>query len=1539
MKIEEESAMLNRPDVANLTLENISLYAANIQHAPLTNLRKEQVQAFLVNNKSALNLNALLTEFTDMYKHYSGLAGLTPKETERLRELVAVRTAFKKSHIKGEYDGPAFRRFISNEQKIVSFNKSMQWWQTNIETLRKLELWENLNSIIISNARNQKLSPSELSKLQHKLADVKNEWSRQQIFAAYSSSNLLLFYKNYLCTMEETLSDVLADSKDYPKEVTDYLFKTLYNVKEMRKQAIYSMIERLNTMEENDDIESDDILHRVIKRIDSECGINLDQNGKRPDPRKGLTTDSIDGFVAAIQSYIDENPEDKIISSELSKHSTFARPYSWSTFSDTVIKNSRLAKSPIITFIFNKLPGLLTDVDIQRNISTEILTTENLNAESFILTRIQKMIAITHEYLDKYSHTEKNKLDEYIISEIEKYHVSYGKQIQDIYTRISVAVRNATQQAVNNAFSNEPFNYEHLVKLSQYLARSEEFDRKLLKSTYDPDKDIILAVSAKLKQMIEKGVEINEQMIEKISNLLLIATDNTIKMDDLKKHLQQLPAQIRSIHVNDDPYIMHYITHQIEANLLTDDSIETALKRHEYIADLYSEKWEKTASTPPENMSACNQKVWSLQQYIHTVFIPLIQQSPSITLDNFSDNHIADVIKDLCKKLTNDEVNCGLPELYKSKFESEVLIKIDNLFSIKQYLYQSSNSNINIEKLHGLILKVNDFFTDHEPKTRILSTIQNAACDLTKNYLINIIQNNIEPDFEYISKISVALKIDTLALLSSDSDITRLLTNYVNMYAGTTNNIGRLLVELAKNNANLNNKDMIYTYALKRLNYISSSHSVSQQDFYFFNYFKSQRFLSALLKTHRDKHLVDFPAWLTDKSTWTSQRAMLIELFGNEKDVDAYRFKRIRELLSTNIDGKMDDTSAKYTLDEFAASINHFNQPNRPLVNPRNIVTNRTTLSTYLDYASNSRSWSLILEMLIGMTGTEEQLQTLHYRFLSKQLGLCADISKSLVGQKFVNSPIDCIGTQNIAKLCAQIERSLTTLNAVNALTNQTELSNRDYHLYLSMISSLVTFKHFYMGNSSNATYKDMFQDLHELEQKIQLHQALHATIKSQTHLLSIANENTVLHNKILSLTKNVIDLEDGRHVTSDNVSYYVRFATNDILGNVASLLENKQFKLTLPILLTLHNLISQIPSNHLKLQLITAHKQDATEHPIWLTLINHMDEQSGMMTVINNLSHAPDNVNPGKGFGELLEFSRQFNLAKAQIHTLIKKELINIAAIPIHNPDLIDFDKLTQPDALSDKHLIKLWNAALSQIHAHNSESTYATPGIRYVIKLASKLGNELLLRSRHQPSLLKQFTESFLSLSLIYQQQMTPDTKNELAPSRRLSIWAPPPPSSKLLDPLILIAQRSVAMLLLQKLESFAAHHVPNKKMNIYDKICNDPAYLVAEKKPSTIAPIVKKSTSLTSDNAALAIAHTVPLYLHAQKSLTNNQPDQNLRKMVEELAALAASNPGLAATKDFKELTGYLVKLCNYNPMIQNDKEFTEPPTWKRIFSLSG
>ena len=380
---------IREPLLQELTIANIMTFSAQ-QLTPVNEKQKAEIELLLTSDDALISLAGLISKFLMLKNNYEALSGLTNSEVTKLNALINNRRQFLQDRKNKPFDTHAYAAFIANEKDIVPLTKTLDYWNANITSLRKLELWEDINTLTIKEAEKNGESTELINERLHRLNDIKNEWTTHQVFSGFTSENLLTFYRDIISVLENCVIDYLNANHQTPEIVKKYIEHSLYEIHELKKQAIHSMLCRLSASQYFDDMTCDDILFFTTDRIDKQCNINTQGIGKKPDFRRSLTLTLQDQFRKDIEDYARENPSEKSILYDLHEMKKNRLKQKSFVANDVVFKTDDDAQRQINALLEDIFAD--NDFDAKNMQNFFHIRNEALFCNTDILVRIEKMI-------------------------------------------------------------------------------------------------------------------------------------------------------------------------------------------------------------------------------------------------------------------------------------------------------------------------------------------------------------------------------------------------------------------------------------------------------------------------------------------------------------------------------------------------------------------------------------------------------------------------------------------------------------------------------------------------------------------------------------------------------------------------------------------------------------------------------------------------------------------------------------------------------------------------------------------------------------------------------------------------------------------------------------------------------------------------------------------------------------------------------------------------------------------------------------------
>lgn len=1533
----KQSTYLDAPEINPLDLEHICSWFEATQEKMLTDAEKAQIRKSLTEEETLEVLAELISHFITLKNSFNSMAGLTNEQIDKLKSLINVRKEFKQAREKERLKMSAYERFLENEKKILPLEQIIKWWSNNSDSLRKQSVWNDIANLIPNNSHQQEM--------QKKLILIKQQWARQHVFACYSSHNLMTFYKEYLCVLEKSLAERLQTKKTWPTVVCEYIKFILIQVRTLKKQAVYSMLTRLNCVEYYKSMTCDDLLLYTCQKIESECSVIVLQSDKSQDPRQGMTPELIAEYCTMIQSYCDNTPDSTDLCKEFNN-------LKMRTTSNSLANGLH----PAVTYFLNVFDEIYETALRESNAAKTILNAKLQHDNRSNLSKLKELIDNISSISTQVAGTGMSKTYKDAMNFIGESKRKYRDHITNISISMSSIVRSKLEELIDDILNLKNVSDDQIHTVLNQIENARQFYKTHLNQDYFAQGDIILSLATKLRNMLARNQDISlahcQAMLKFIlSSHTFIRSEQIGQYRELFKKLPETIKKIKDAHQNQ---ILHFLVHTIEIPLLNGDQINQSLQRHKHIAKLENESWEENQSD--------NSHINLHLTYVRNVCLNMLKTCPLITLENFDTNIDCHMLESITDEIYIDSLHDEYHSInsrshqnelamIKSKIQESILKKINDSFILKSYLYDENNHTIDIEKLKSFTTRVEKFFANPTHKKMIKDTLSASCLDLMKNYFLSIIENKKEINLGYVNQIREFMGETLFAHICEDNAIRSTLKGFVQTYNGTDSTLSQLFIHITPQSHLCDCEKLIHTYAAKRMEYIvaSSEMTITTDDYDFFYHYIKLPFFTDLLSKNATKFQAKISDIIKNSATaWNEKSARLIELFADEQSVYNYRTKRLFEIINQKLD--------KNARTHFFATIN----PHRPGNNKIIPDQFETPLRKTIDSITDKGDWSLLNEEITMKVGTREQLQRLHFNHISKSINNISPLTEEwfttrinqtsrMAGSDYQYFTLDneinklffieFLGEHYTSLTCQKLDQLIAKIAAADLQLNNNQLSGDDHANLIRIIATIKPFASLYSSCGTIPHHKEIIQRLADIEKKISLHFDLNVIIRQHTKVMSVAKDHPTLHNLILSLIKAVREIENTHILSETNIDQYVAFCDTEILSNIKNVLNQQQLKLDYSSLSILSNLVHYLTSEQLKVLLMNAHKNDAAENPLWLSLINHIGDES-IINDINTAAKSPDciyQISPI--FQNTINFAKHLSAIKHQTNHMIKLAILNEASIV---ESLLDGKRISDflfSDKPSDTQLLTLWSVCAAKLKSGQLHETANLSYAYFLISFLTKISNAILDRSKTKPELLQKFADTLnqvpeirATLKNIF------DSRHPYKNSgRHSSIWAETLDSTLLLTPINTITDTSCARQLLYIIEKYAAKKLHKDKIDSYKLFCNDPFFKDQATTDDFKHLKIKLSFDINDDTNATKILNSIKLYQHIHSVDEGKSQIESLNDLLTKLQNDLKTNTKLSHSKSYITLLKEIQSMLATYIASKNDNEFASKQNKKYNLKL--
>lgn len=1516
----QESASFPEYIVHHLDISHINAWAKKVKHLSLSSEQLANIQKEL-DTSAATRLANLLSQFINFTVNADPLVGLTRSEIEQLTKLLEERKQLKGQFEKVELSRAEYEHLIANEKKIFPLDLTINWWSKNLALLKKDEIWQQIAAKTIKVSKEHGVPEKECLRMLSQLDNLKLDWMNQYYVAGYLSDYLLDFYNNHLSTMENNILAELEKKKKYSPLVSEYLSYLLSQLNDLKKQIIYSMIYRLQSAEHHQDIECDDVLAHLMENIEKQCSIEISGAGKKPALRRSLSPDLVHQFINAISAYCKNYMPSEHMLLTLEKLKLRHTPDEWKLAAITK-ETELLNNDPVILYAEYTIPGLLVTIQSDEAIAESILFKNALADVTHPINKTKKLIdTVAKRHLrltNKSIHLSENPA----ALSFQRYAKKWDEQLSAIKTKIE-ALLNAEIQKCLISQSNTP---DAITNLAIVIKNANQFNKQFFNEDYLPTSDVVLAIAKYLDGLLQKGFTLHPNQANHFRKIITtIHPLSGLQLDYMITLFENLPKDLTKIQNIESKHLLAFITHHIEAPLLSLSDIKAPLARHKHIAQRQRRNWKDMSEN--NIYDERRDEFATLISYIKNVSQELIAIDKTIDLTNFDFAFRPEISFAISPAYTRQ-----LDQMKQAKeiIETAIAEKIDRSLEIRDFL--TDGQQIDLIKLPELLGKINNFFTLSSNKEKLLNAICQACTHLLKNQIIDAVQNNAVIDLNYILNLNQALGYNILKLACKDTTIRDILTKYIKTCDGSQSNLSIFFVEIHDEENNQEKESLILSYAQKRLSFINTSYDVRPEDYYFFNHFRDKAFFKPLFEKFAQNAGLKIKKALNEIGVWDKGYAGLIELFGTTIEAQAYRAKRLLELAESP--SEFNNTR---DLNQFLFQLNPAHHVEGNIIDLKLTIKNALSVEKLIENIIMNTSWSLSLEHIIQSLNKPFLTQLLHTQLLKSMLLTTTDISqnwlaltiasqtkyfndvnkisKSIWDQLNKDFYTHFFGEKNTQELCYILENIyLFLINTEKNLDENAKISSLHFQATCNQIKYAKLFSMLYLLFGENNEMKQFINRLDEFEKKFRLQYELNTIFAENHPALSTTSSNVELKNLILSIVKAEKQLETDGVADTESVHHYLQFCNKEILEKIRTLLANNSRKLKFDALSDLTNLLFHLSCDEIKLLLINAHKPEISSNPFWLSIINHYHNEKNLADIVKLMPNQPTSK-----MKRLFSFSHNLTNLNKQMHALLKKSILEEAGIIINTTNEgIKMRTLLTEENINDKTLMKLWLNYHDKIAKLQESPSTQKNYLAYGIKLLSRISDELLVRAQKRPEVNKELIE-------MTQRPKVAPNKKPMMTKDRSSFWARPAEQLELSAHVKSIHDKSIIISLMHVVTKYVNHKM-QKDISFFEEACQTRQYLEASlSKEDSISDIIKRTSCARP--TAIKFLNCIHLYQKLSAILSDKERFQTIREFINQLISELV-NDQINTPKYSKFLKGLLESMNSLVVIAKsakNDKDF--------------
>lgn len=1499
-----------------LSTLNPDLVIAHAEKSRATTLSEDErkiIRETFSTNIMLSSLTGLHNQFINIEKNLCLLSGLTQSQVNQVHRLIETRREYKKKHATGQIEINDMKLILATERELLPLSRTVEWWTNNQDLLKQLDIWENLATKIAAENKSAGLTEEEIRQKLHKLTDHKNEWVISQQYSGAPDEMLNDFYTNSLCKMEkllkETIDDNTNNSRKWPKEIKNYLLHLVGQINLVKKSVVYSMYFRLAAAELSQDMENDDSMHYIADALQNDCQIDILKKARRPAPRRGLNPEMTAEFIKIIRQHCELHTDEKNLQQRINQSSFQNIPQRFRKYLKDDAAAKQLQNYACILFASNVIPSLLEQAYKETDLAKKILEDDAVDNPASLILKLHS--ALGKCQIQTRSINNNNVLHKAANDITGELKASVDSFIAQLTIQVDIQTSKKMARLIDEIFSTKAFEYETILTINEQLSNVNKYYEIFLQQSYHPRTDIILAIANKIKNIISSNQDITPTHITNIIKLLKQLNPDKENNDLLllKNSLAKATGSTQKIYEENESGFLHLLVNLLETPVLTTKLMPTALERHRHINSIYGESWDTRFEVTPDADSNAAQ-TQNTCSYISNVLLRITPISPFIDLSNFNKNKIWADLSEMEGGIPDSPHSQSIKSIHiqplKKQLDAAMTVKLNDLFQLKQHLYSQTQSCIDTQKLKALLTKINVFFVNDADKKILIDAIQKACESIIKQYCLMIIAKDMPLNVTHLNEVNEILGVDCIKRLCKDGELLRTIASYIQTSDGTKNNLAYLFKHIAPASEANPYARQLEQYARKRLDYIVSSRQVTMNDYFFFEHYSSFKSVASYLADVRAKHQPNLQKTIDAKDTpWNVNTACFIELLGNENQIFAYRLKRILELLSLVNTNPVDDNTSRLLFNEFEATIFSHTMSDGYPINKKILIDGKQTIDQLIMTITNDCVWSLLTEDIIQLTGSFEQLQSLHTNHTMRMLDKLVSCESTWLGKQLnpptnpnVNSEFPSFspstiinriflerfyGAENLKKIITKMDTLLSDLLVPPKEGAAGQLTKDEYKQKLAIVDCIKPLATIYLNCGANPQNIEYVKKIEAIEKKIKLQYQLNTVLKQHSELLSANDRHIELHNLILAIIQAITKIEDKNILSETTINDYLSFIDKEILMPIIKIIVDDPNELSFKTLFMLANLPLYFSSERVKLLLLNANQLDISANPHWLMLINHLDESDTIEFLDENRTKPGFEATNQLSFTNTLAFAKHLLTINRRIRTLIQKLLLHDAEIIIPVPNPFKLDYVLSQVIVKNKQLISLWEICAEKLIKENLDHHVKSEYLEFIVNMMNKISAAIFDRARNNPSLLDDFNKSLLFLNNVRASLKELDAERDKSYYIRnnIALWSPTAELEKTLYPLLPIIDKTLVLRLMNKTETYLCHLFSKTKLNTFKDHCNNVAI---QNHPPLAASAIKQLFGMKRDKDAVKIVDLIPLYIQMTKMINDQLPCSQINSLID-------------------------------------------------------
>lgn len=269
----------------------------------LSSKDNQQIDQALKNNKALKNLVGLVESFNGAFNAANQFPGLSNQEVEELKNIMAQLKELKANSLSKNTSTETIKEILALEKKLVTLDRTRQWWDLNLAALNKETVWNSLIELARTEFKKQNAIGDDTNAKLELLEQIKLEWDQSQLFSRLSSENLLLFYTDFICELEKCLLLQKKKHGSFPTAIQEYIEALLLSLQKLKSTAVYAMAYRLNCADYYQHIECDDLVAYTASKIQDTSGITVLHFDKAPPIRCTLNSYLFKSYTKIVREH------------------------------------------------------------------------------------------------------------------------------------------------------------------------------------------------------------------------------------------------------------------------------------------------------------------------------------------------------------------------------------------------------------------------------------------------------------------------------------------------------------------------------------------------------------------------------------------------------------------------------------------------------------------------------------------------------------------------------------------------------------------------------------------------------------------------------------------------------------------------------------------------------------------------------------------------------------------------------------------------------------------------------------------------------------------------------------------------------------------------------------------------------------------------------------------------------------------------------------------------------------------------------------